>query len=135
MNPFGPLFNGHIDMTVYKRSLGSKLVYGLWCLTIFQLYHGGQFYWWRKPEKTTCCKSLKNFITYCCIEYTSPWTGFDLTTLVVIGTDCIDSCKSNYHTTTTVPSTKCKWFFNWHIKLPAAVYVIDLQFLVKSFSF
>jgi len=31
--------------------------------------------------------------------------GFELTTLVVIGTDCTDSCKSNYHTimTTTAP--------------------------------
>jgi hypothetical protein len=24
-------------------------------------------------------------------------SGFELTTLVVIGTDCIGSCKSNYH--------------------------------------
>ena len=33
------------------------------------------------------------------------WARFELTTLVVIGTDCIGSCKSNYHeiTTTTTP--------------------------------
>jgi len=32
--------------------------------------------------------------------------GFELTTLVVVGTDCIDSCKFNYHaiTTTMAPS-------------------------------
>ena len=28
---------------------------------------------------------------------TSPWARFKLTTLVVMGTDCISSCKSNYH--------------------------------------
>ena len=35
------------------------------------------------------------------------WAGFELTTLVMIGTDCTASCKSNYHaiTTTTAPST------------------------------
>ena len=31
--------------------------------------------------------------------FTSPWTGFELTS-VVIGTDCIGSCKSNYYTMT-----------------------------------
>jgi hypothetical protein len=32
------------------------------------------------------------------------WMGFELTTLVVIDTDCICSRKSNYHTITTVDS-------------------------------
>jgi hypothetical protein len=52
------------------------------------------------------CLSLMDLsTTYCCIEYTSPWIGFELTTLVVIGIDCIGSCKSNYRTiiTTTAP--------------------------------
>ena len=30
------------------------------------------------------------------------WAGFKLTTLVVIGTDCISSCKSNYHAIMTM---------------------------------
>ena len=29
------------------------------------------------------------------------WVGYKLATLVVIGTDCIGICKSNYHTITT----------------------------------
>jgi hypothetical protein len=33
--------------------------------------------------------------------YTLPWSRFELTTSVVIGTDCTGSCKSNYHTMTT----------------------------------
>ena len=39
-----------------------------------------------------------------------PWTVFELTTLVVIDTDFIGSCKSNYHTipTTMPPNSKLK---------------------------
>ena len=32
--------------------------------------------------------------------YISPWAGVKPTTSVVIGTDCIGSCKSNYHAIT-----------------------------------
>ena len=50
-----------------------------------------------RENHLTSCKSLTNFTKYCCIEYTLPWMGFKLTTLVVIDTDCTGSCKSNYH--------------------------------------
>jgi hypothetical protein len=51
--------NMSVDVSV--SVLQYKMVgLGLWCLTplstIFQLYRGSQFYWWRKPEyleKTT----------------------------------------------------------------------------------
>ena len=70
--------------------------------TTLQLYRGGQFYWWRKPP--TYRKSLTHFITKCCIEYTSPLTWFELTTLVVIDTYYTGSCKSSYNTITTTTS-------------------------------
>ena len=41
--------------------------------------------------------------------YTSPWSWFELKTSMVIGTDCIGSCKSNYHTITATTTTVVKY--------------------------
>jgi hypothetical protein len=55
----------------------------------------------RKP--LTCRMSL-----YHILLYTSPWSRFELTTSVVIGTDCIGSYKSNYHTITATTAADKK---------------------------
>jgi hypothetical protein len=54
------LHNAFIHSEIFKTKLSDCnwvvtpgfLEGGLWCSTIFQLYRGSQFYWWRKPEKT-----------------------------------------------------------------------------------
>ena len=68
-----------------------------------------------RRKQSTCHKTLTNFITYYWIEYTSPWTGFELTTLVVICTDSIGSnCKSKYNTITATTSLNLNCWWHWN---------------------
>jgi hypothetical protein len=70
----------------------------------------------RKPQ--TCRKSLRNFITYCCIKYTSSWTGFKLTTLVVIGTDAQVVVNP-----TTIRSRPLQPLFSWVCSYGSWIYM------------
>jgi hypothetical protein len=64
------------------------------------------------------------------------YLGFKLTTLVVVGTDCIGSCKSNYHMITTTMAHNTVWLLcqNNNILYIELIYS-DINFLRLFFIF
>ena len=87
-----------------------RLGLGLWCSppsTIFQLYHGAQFLLVKEyQEKTTDLPQVNDKPYHIMLYWVHlAWAGFEHTSLVVIGTDCIGSCKSNYHTIKTTTAS------------------------------
>ena len=67
----------------------------------FQLYHGSQLYWCRKPDYTWKKPPISNLSH----NVVSGTLYHERDSNSVIFTDCTDSCKSNYHAvkTTTIP--------------------------------
>ena len=81
-----------VCLMVFNATFNNISVISWWSVLLVEETEG--------PWKTTDLSQVTNKLYYHIMLYTSPWTRFELTTSVVIGTGCIGSCKSNYHTIT-----------------------------------
>ena len=83
-----PRISDEIDtcwLLIYFEILGLRL----WCLTslstIFQLYHGDQFYWWKKPDYPEKTSDTDKILSHNVVSSTPCHEqNSKLTTLVVI---------------------------------------------------
>ena len=104
----------NVSMKIHLSSKPQKLVlfdflFVWWCLMPLSTLIISVILWQSvlllvetgEPEKTIDMSQVTDRL-YHIMFCTSPWLRFKLTTLLVIGTDCIGSCKSNYHTITVM---------------------------------
>ena len=87
----------------------------------------------RNVLNTTLCDNVCHIMLY---RVHLTWVWFTLKMLIMIDTDGIGSCTSNYHTTTTVPSllgkyyTMYKFIHEWQVLFQLNIPSITLQYTV-----
>ena len=100
---------GYIAWLKFDKKVTLLLMADGWVMVFNATFNNSSVILWRSVlfgggNQSTCHKSLTNYHMMLYWVYLV-WAGFELTTFVVIGIDCIGSYKSNYHAirTTTTP--------------------------------